>query len=391
MKPRRIGEGVYWVGAVDWDRRVFDSLVPLPEGTSYNAYLILGGEKNVLLDTVDPSMEDVLLSHLEGVEKIDYVVSHHAEQDHSGSLPAVLQKYRDAKVVAAPLGKKMLIDHLPIPENRFITVKDGEALSLGDKTLRFIYTPWVYWPETMVSYLHEDKILFTCDFFGSHLATNDLYADEAHVYDAAKRYYAEIMMPFSRMIRKNLRKIKEYEIGMIAPSHGPIYARPEFILKAYQEWVSSEPKNVVVLPYVSMHGSTEKMVEYLVGALTERGVKVELFNLAVTDIGKLAMAMVDAATLVIGSPTVLGGPHPSAIYAAYLINTLKPKVKFASIIGSYGWGARVVKQLSDLMSDLKVEMLDPILCRGLPKESDFKALDRLAETIADKHETLNFT
>lgn len=197
MKPRKIKEDIYWLGAVDWDRRLFDSLIPLPDGTSYNAYLVQGKDKAVLFDTVDPTMVSILLSQLESVRNIDYIVSHHAEQDHSGAIPDVLEKYEKAKVITTPQGKGMLIDLLQIDEQRIITVADGEALSIGGKTLEFIHTPWVHWPETMVSYLREDKILFSCDFFGSHLATTDLYVrDEGRVYEAAKRYYAEIMMPF---------------------------------------------------------------------------------------------------------------------------------------------------------------------------------------------------
>lgn len=390
MKPREIKKGIYWVGAVDWDRRLFDSLIPLPDGTSYNAYLVRGSDKTVLLDAVDPSMENVLLSHLQGVEKIDYLVSHHAEQDHSGTIPKVLEKYGEAKIIATPKGKALLMEHLPISEEKIITVEDGETLSLGDKTLKFIYLPWVHWPETMVTYLQEDKILFTCDFFGSHLATNELYADEARVYEPAKRYYAEIMMPYHNVIKQNLEKIKGIEIAMIAPSHGPVYSRPKFILDAYREWVSAAPKNLVVLPFVSMHGSTEKMAEHLAGALTERGVEVELFNLAVTDLGKLAMALVDAATVVIGSPTMLGSPHPSAMQTAYLVNILKPKARFLSFIGSYGWGGRSIEQLKGVMGNLKVETLEPVLCKGLPRSADFHALDKLADTIAAKHREQGF-
>jgi len=392
MKARKIREDIYWMGAVDWDRRLFDSLIPLPDGTSYNAYLIRGNEKTALLDTVDPSMTDVLMFQLESVPRIDYVVAHHAEQDHSGTIPQVLERYEDAKVITTPKGKGMLIDLLCIPEERFITVDDEEMLSLGDRTLEFIHTPWVHWPETMVTYLPEERILFTCDFFGSHLATTDLYVtDEARVYEAAKRYYAEIMMPFRKIIRKNLEKVGGRRIDLIAPSHGPIYDRPAFILDAYQDWVSEEPKNVVVLPYISMHGSTEKMVEYLVSALAERGVTVHQFNLAVTDIGKLAITLVDAATIVIGTPTVHVGPHPNVVYAAYLANALRPKLKFASIIGSYGWSSKAIEQIAGLIPNLKVEILDPVLCKGFPREADFRALDNLAATIAEKHKEHNFT
>ncbi|MCD6230268.1 MAG: FprA family A-type flavoprotein [Dehalococcoidia bacterium] len=393
MKPREIKPEIYSVGAIDWDRRLFDSLIPLPDGTSYNSYLIKGSEKTILIDTVDPSMQDVLLNHLSelGVKSIDYVIANHAEQDHSGAIPQVLEKYPEAKVVCTPKCKGMLIDLLMIPEERFITVNDREAISLGDRTLEFVYAPWVHWPETMLTYLREDKMLFPCDFFGSHLATTDMYArDEGQVYEAAKRYYAEIMMPFRTSIQKNLEKVKGYAIDIIAPSHGPMYDKPEFILKAYHSWAFDEPKNIVVLPYVSMHGSTRKMVEYLVGALAERGVTVKQFDLAVTDIGKLAMALVDAATVVIGTPTVLVGPHPNVAYAAILANALRPNLKFISIIGSYSWGGKAVEQLAAMVPNLKVEILEPVLSKGFPKEADFKALDNLADTIAEKHKESGF-
>ena len=390
MKARRIKEGIYWMGAIDWDRRLFDGLIPLPDGTSYNAYLIQGSEKTVLLDTVDPTMVDVLLSQLESVPRVDYIVAHHAEQDHSGAIPHVLARYEGAKVLTTPKGKEMLADLLCVPEDRVIAVEDGEVLLLGDRTLEFIFTPWVHWPETMVTYLQEERILFSCDFFGSHLATTDLYVtDEAGVYEAAKRYYAEIMMPFRKVIKRNLDKIGGREIALIAPSHGPLYDRPDFIVNAYRDWISDEPKNIVVLPYVSMHGSTKKMVEYLVSALVERGVTVSQFDLTVTDIGKLAIALVDAATIVIGTPTVHGGPHPLVFYAAHLANALRPKLRFASIIGSYGWSSKAIEQIAGLISNLKVEILSPVLCKGFPGGSDFDALDELAAAIAGKHEEHN--
>lgn len=387
MNHGDIRSGVRWMGAVDWDRRLFDSLIPLPDGTSYNAYLIEGTDKVALLDTVDPPMVDELLAQLADVPRIDYIVSHHAEQDHSGSIGHVLEKYPEAKVVVTPRAKDMLIDHLAIPEEAFLVVEDGEQLALGGKTLTFIHTPWVHWPETMVTYLQEERILFSCDFFGSHIATSDLYVtDEGRVKEAAKRYFAEIMAPFRPQIEKNLKKLESYDIEMIAPSHGQIYDRPEFIIDLYKEWVSAPPQNLVVIPYVSMHGSTEKMVQHLAAALVDKGVRVELFNLAVTDIGKLAMVLLDAATVVVGTCTVLVGPHPLAAYATLLANALKPKARFLSIVGSYGWGGKAVETLAAMIPNLKVEVLTPVLCKGLPREADLKALDDLAATIAQKHE-----
>jgi flavorubredoxin len=388
---KQLKPNVYFVGVIDWDRRLFDELIPLPDGTSYNTYLIKGSEKTALLDTVDPTKTTVLIDNLVrlGIDKIDYVVAHHGEQDHSGTIPDILLLYADAKVVTNPKCKGMLIDLLNIEEDRFITVEDGQTLSLGDKTLQFIYIPWVHWPETMGTYLQEDGILFPCDFFGSHLATSSLFVDnEPRVYEAAKRYYAEIMMPFRTPIRKNLKKIEDLQIDMIASSHGPIYDKPQFIFDAYNDWVSDNVKNEVVIPYVSMHDSTRRMVEYFVDALIERDITVKQFNLAATDIGQLAISLVDAATIVIGSPTVLTGAHPMAAYACILTNALRPKTRFASIIGSYGWGGKMVEQITGLLPNLKAEILEPVIAKGYPKDDDFMALDKLADRILEKHKEL---
>jgi flavorubredoxin len=392
MEKRKIGDRIHWLGAVDWDRRLFDSLIPLPDGTSYNAYLIEGSEKTALLDTVDPPKADELMGQLEGVSKIDFLVSHHAEQDHSGSIPVVLERFPEAKVVATPKAKPMLMDLLKIPEEVFITVEDGKELSLGDRTLKFIHTPWVHWPETMVTYLKEDQILFSCDFYGSHIATSDLFVTEqGRVYEAAKRYFAEIMMPFRNVIEKNIEKLKGYNIRMIAPSHGQIHDNPAWIQEAYKDWVTGAPHNLVSLPFVSMHGSTGEMVDHFVSALVENGVRVELFSLPVTDVGKLAMSLVDAATVVVGTPTVLAGPHPLAAYATFLANALRPKVKFLSIIGSYGWGGKTVETLAGMIPNLKAEVLEPVLCKGVPLAPDLEALDRLAGMIAQKHKENGFS
>ncbi|TFG49244.1 MAG: FprA family A-type flavoprotein [Candidatus Brocadiia bacterium] len=388
---RTLRPNIYSVGAIDFDATLFDRLIPLPNGTSYNSYLIVGTEKTALLDTVDPSMTEVLLSNLmkPGIDRIDYIISHHAEQDHSGSLPDVLLMYPEAKIVTNPKCRDMLIDLLSLESEKFITVEDGQTLSLGDKTLQFVYLPWVHWPETMGTYLVEDKILFSCDFFGAHLACSNLFMDdEAVTYISAKRYYAEIMMPFRKQIQSNLEKLRPFSIDIIAPSHGPVHDRPEFIIDAYRQWISNEVKNEVVVAYVSMHGSTKKMAEHLVDALIERGIKVYQFEVTTMDTGFFAMSLVDAATIVIGSPTVLVGPHPKAAYAAMLVNALRPKAKFASIMGSFGWAGKMPEQITALISNIKAEMLKPVIARGEPKDNDYAALDDLAEAILAKHKEL---
>jgi len=391
---RQIKPNVYAVGAIDWDARLFDRLIPLPDGTSYNAYVVQGNEKTALVDTADPSKTEVLLNNILkiGINKLDYIIAHHGEQDHSGSLPDVLLMYPDAKVVTNPKCKGMLTDLLGIEDDKFITVEDGQSVSLGDKTLEFIYLPWVHWPETMGTYLKEDKILFSCDFFGSHMATSSLFVDdEAVVYESAKRYFAEIMMPFRKQINKNLARLEDFEIEIIAPSHGPLYDKPSFIIDAYKDWISDTVKNEVVIAYVSMHDSTAKMVTHFVESLMERGIKVKQFELSTVDTGKLAMALVDAATVVIGSPTVLAGAHPKAAYAAFLANALRPKTKFASVIGSYSWGGKMVEQLTGMLTNLKAEIIEPVLAKGEPKDGDFAALEKLADEILAKHKEIGIT
>jgi flavorubredoxin len=392
MAVRQIKPNIYSIGAIDWNRRLFDELIPLPHGTTYNAYLIQASNKTALIDTVDPTKEKELFDNLEKIncKNIDYIIPNHAEQDHSGTIPKVLEHYPKAKVVTNSKCKGMLIDLLAIPENRFIEVSDNDTHSLGDRTLQFVIAPWVHWPETMLTYLKEDRILFPCDLFGSHLATSDLYAtDEATVYESAKRYYAEIMMPFRNNIKKHLEKLKGYDVEIIAPSHGPIYNKPAFILDAYEDWISDDVKNEVIVPYVSMHGSVEKMVRYFIGALMERNISVKPFDLPKTDIGELATALVDAATIVIATPTVLVGPHPAAVYATYLTNALRPKVKFASIIGSYGWGGKMPETIKGMLGNLKVEILTPVIVKGHPREQDYTSLTALADEILAKHKAIN--
>ena len=392
MEPREIIPDVHYVGAPDFDRRLFDALIPLPDGTSYNAYLVRGRDKVALIDTVEPKMLRVLEAYLKDVPRVDYIISNHTEQDHSGSIPWALERFPQAELLASEPARPLLADHLGLDPARIRVVADGERLALGGKTLRFIYTPWVHWPETMSTYLEEDRVLFSCDLFGAHIAATDIFVDHADcILAEAKRYYAEIMMPFRKIIQKNLDKIKDLDIRLIAPSHGPVHRDPGSIIGAYRDWTDDEPHNTVVLPWVTMHGSTEIMVERLTAGLVARGVTVFPFNMATADIGQLAMALVDAATLVLATPTVHVGPHPAAFNAAVLANALRPKVRFASIIGSYGWAGRMVEIVKGAIPNLKVELLPPVIAKGLPKPADLAALDALAETIAAKHKELGLS
>ena len=394
MQNVMLKEDIYYVGVNDSHRRLFDELIPLPDGTTYNSYLIKGSNKTALIDTADPPKTDILLKNLEntGINKIDYIISHHGEQDHSGSIPALLKAYPGAVVVTNEKCRAELSSMLKVSQDSFKVIQDGEELSLGNKTLKFIFTPWVHWPETFITYLVEDKILFSCDFLGSHYAfdaKDGLFVENTDlIYLPAKRYYAQIMSPFRTVIRKNLGKIKELDVKILAPSHGPLYRGMDFITECYSQWSSDSVKNEVLLAYVSMHGSTKVIAEYFEDALKKRGIEVKAFNLGDADIGEIAMALTEAATAVIGSPTVLAGPHPKAVFAAYLVKALRPKTKYLSVIGSYGWGGKMVEQLAEMLGSVGAEIIEPVLVKGYPGNDDFAALDELAGKILQKHKGL---
>lgn len=388
---REIRPGIFWVGALDWDRRLFDALLPLPRGTSYNSYLIRGEEKTALIDAVDETRVDVLMDNLRslGVESLDYIIVQHAEQDHSGGLKRLLAEYPQANVLGSAKSLELLAEFGLMDRGKGQEAKEGESISLGGRSLRFMVAPWVHWPDTIFTYLPEERILFTCDFLGSHLASSHLFAsDEADLYGPAKKYYAGIMMPFRSSVRRHLERIEKLEVEIIAPSHGPLQDRPGMILDAYRDWASDQVKNEVVLAYVSMHGSTRILADYLGEALISRGVAVRRFDLTDYDLGDLTESLVDAATIVIGTPTILAGAHPLALYAATLANALRPKTRYATVIGSFGWGGKMLEQITESLSSLKVKFLDPVVSKGRPEEADFAALDRLADEIAGLHQKL---
>lgn len=387
-----IKDGVYYCGVEDFGRKIFDQLIPLPHGTTYNSYFIEGSKKRALIDTSYSKTIKEFIENLNGKgEFIDYIIANHAEGDHSEALVKVLQLNPNAKVVTNKKCMDLLIDQYAIPENKFQIINDGDEISLGNKTLRFHLAPWVHWPDTMFTHLVEDNILFTCDFLGAHITYNQgqFYAQETQEYLlSAKRYYAEIMMPFRPHCKKYLDKIKEINPSMICPSHGGVYKNPDFILDAYYEWTADTPKNKVVIPFVSMYQNTERMVDRLAEKLREEGVEVHKFDLISDDIGDLAVELVDAATVVFGASMVLAMPHPYAFFGVYLTNALRPNVKFMSILGSYGWGGNLVGKIEENTNLLQAQKLDYITVKGRAKQEDLERIDALAYTIAQKHKEI---
>jgi len=390
MGSKEIAPDVFWVGVKHHNRRLFDALIPLPYGTSYNAYLIVGSKKTALIDTVNPGFEKELLEKIsERIDpaKIDYVIMNHAEPDHANAAKDMLAVAKNAKLVASAKGKEAAMMYFDIPVERIMVVDESSEIGLGGKTLKFVDAPWLHWPETIFTYLEEDKILFPCDFFGSHLAVGEFYADEygnENTLDMAKLYFAEIMMPFRKPGQTAVEKVKKLEPKMIAPSHGLIWREPKVILDEYAEWTSEKFQKKVMIVYVSMWGSTEKMVLALRDALVKRGVTVEVFDLPNTEIGHIAKELVDTPVVVVGAPTVLGGVHPVAAYATMLVKTLRAPTKYAAVLTSYGWSGGAVKALQGILEGTKIEVLGVVEVKGPPKKTEFDKVVELADKIDEK-------
>ncbi len=391
MKFQEIKNNIFYCGLNDCDRRIFDELIPLEHGTSYNSYLVKGSEKTAIIDTMYPPKTGEYLKRFaeNQIGKVDYIIANHGEQDHSGSIPALLEKYPNAIVLTNPKCAENIKNMLHVPAEKIREVADGEEVSLGDKTLKFIFAPGVHWPDTMFTYIKEDNVICTCDFLGAHYTFSDVFAVESKELEkSAKRYYAEIMMPFRMMCKRYTQMIKDMNVDMILPSHGPVYKNPSFILDLYADWTSDTPKNLVVLPYVSMYNSTMEMIDRLAEKLNAEGIETFKFDIVDDDLGDLAMALVDAATIVMGTSMVLAGPHPMAVNVAYLASVLRPKAKFASLIGSYGWGGKLFDVIVNLLAPLKLDLIEPIQIKGKPTEEDFKKVDEMAKTILEKHKSI---
>ncbi len=382
-----ISRNVYSVGTVDKDRRLFDSLVPLPEGTTYNAYLVMGKQKTALIDTTNPgfekSLEDII-REVTNPADLDYVIMNHAEPDHAGAIPHMMTLAKNATLVTTKIGAKMADTYYKIPADRTRTVADGDTLDLGGKALRFIEAPMLHWPETMFTYLPEDRILFPCDFFGSHV-TNGFYDDEVKdLIVHAQEYFGEILMPFRSMAQKALEKIKDLQMEKIAPSHGPIYRNPERILEPYSRWANGETKQKATIVYVSMWKSTEKMVHAIAETLTSDGIEITEYNMASASLGDVARDLVDSRAIVLGAPTVLGGAHPLGLQATNLVKVLRPPARFAVILSSYGWGGGAVRQIQETLGPSKIEIVGAIQVNGPPSDNDIEGIKQLGKTLAKR-------
>ncbi|HEU68863.1 MAG TPA: FprA family A-type flavoprotein [Candidatus Acetothermia bacterium] len=389
MKPAviELREGVYWVGVKDWGRRIFDGLIPLPRGTSYNAYLVKGGTKTALVDTVNPGFEAELLAKIDAVADpagLDYVIMNHAEPDHAGAIPTVLAAAPRARLVLTAKGADLAVRHYRVPQERMRVVKEGDTLDLGGKTLRFVDAPFLHWPETMFTYLVEDEVLFPCDFFGAHIAAGMYDEEVPDLPVRAQMYFGEIMMPFRKAGERAIEKLADLPIELIAPSHGPLWRHPERILSLYRKWTAGETLPKVVVAYVSMWGSTERLVRAAVEVLLGRGVQVAVHELAHVDVGDLAGDLVDARAIVLGAPTVLGGLHPAALSAVNLVKALKPPLRYAAVVSSYGWGGGALRQAGEILAPTGIEVVGAVEVHGAPDAEAEAQAAALAGELAGK-------
>jgi anaerobic nitric oxide reductase flavorubredoxin len=391
MNKVSLAEGINWVGVVDWNLRDFHGYVTR-RGTTYNAYLI-SDEKTALIDTVKHTFSNELLRNICEIvdpEKIDCIIVNHVEMDHSSSLPVIAKYAKNAKIIASPRGKDAIIEHYGADFN-IQTVKTGDTLKLGKRTLSFVEAPMLHWPDSMFTYVVEDKILMPNDAFGQHLATSERFDDEVdeHVLmEEAKTYYANILMPFAPLITRKIQEVVQMgiPIAMIAPSHGIIWrSGPSKIIKTYLDWSAGVSKTKVVIVYDTMWGSTDKMARAIAEGATSEGVDVKLLKLRASDLSEVMTEILDAKAVVVGSPTLNNGIFPTLGSFLTHITGLKPRGKLWGFFGSYGWGGGAVKSMIETAKKAGFEVHEPgIEVKYVPDQEDLKKCFEFGQQIAAK-------
>jgi flavorubredoxin len=391
FKSIRVSEHVFWVGAIDWGIRDFHGY-STDRGTTYNAYLVTGDEI-ILVDTVKAPFRDEMISRIASVvdpTKIDYIISNHSEMDHSGCLPQVIELVQPRKVFASAMGVKGLSGHFHM--DRDITaVKEGETLSLGGLNLTFIETRMLHWPDSMFSYLAEDKLLFSQDGFGMHLATSQRFADEIeeHILDLeAAKYYANILLPFSPLVTKLVHRVKELdlEIDILAPDHGPIWRKDiGRIIEHYSMWASQKMRNKAVVVFDTMWDSTARMARAIAEGLTAGGTEVKVMPLKSSHRSEIAVEVLDAGALMVGSPTINNCMFPTVADLLMYLRGLKPKNLIGGAFGSYGWSGEAVRQVNEALSEMKVELVnDGLRLKWVPDDQALSECYDLGMNVSGK-------
>jgi len=378
MRPVEIKKDIYWVGGIDWDLRNFHGYLT-QRGSTYNAYLIVD-EKVTLVDTVKYYLCDELLeriSHIIDPAKIDYIVSNHVEMDHSGSIPMIKDVAKNATVITSPRGELGLKAHYK-REMDYQVVKTGEALNIGKRNLNFVLTPMVHWPDNMVTYIPEEKILLSNDAFGQHLATSERFDDEYPlniIIEEAQKYYANIVLPFSGQVQKALEAVAGLEVDVIAPSHGMIWrSHIPTILERYQKWSANKTDECALIIYDTMWKSTQKIAYAIQRAFEEKGIQTRMLNLQHNHISDIMTEVLTAKYICVGSPTLNNGMLPTVGAFLTYFKGLAPKNRVGLAFGSYGWGGQSVGQVEDVLKSCDFEMLENIRLQYIPDEATLQTI-----------------
>ena len=390
FKAVPVAEGVWWVGAIDWNIRDFHGY-QTQRGSTYNAYLVVA-DKITLIDTVKAPFQEEMMSRIASVidpGKIDYIVSNHSEMDHSGALPAVIAAVNPEKVFASTVGAKTLKELFPL--DRDITpVKDGETLSLGSCTLTFLETRMLHWPDSMFTYIKEKELLFSQDAFGMHYASLERFADECDPallsYEAAT-YYANILLPYSPLVQKLIEKVTAAGLSfrIIAPDHGPIWRKETGgIIGSYAKWAAQKPEAKAVVVYATMWQSTEKMARAISEGLAAGGLHVKLMEMDATHRSDVAYELLGASVLAVGSPTLNNHLLPNIADILTYLKGLKPKNIIGAAFGSYGWSGEAVKQIEDVFAEMKIEKAEGIRVKNVPNVELLSRCYELGKEMAEK-------
>lgn len=386
----QIAPSVYWVGAVDWSGREANGYLA-SQGTTYNSYLIID-EQIVLIDTVKAQFFQEMMTRIESVidpTRISYIVINHAELDHTGCLPETVQVTKPERVLTSRLGVKTLMRHFPSLDCGLTDIEDGEIFTIGRDNLIFLETPMLHWPDSMFTLLEQAGILFTQDVFGLHLATARRYTDELDsdlVWREAAKFFANVLLPFSPMVRKSLQKINDLSLqfSLIAPAHGPIWRRdPTRIVERYWEWSKQKPALTVLVVYDTIWGSTHLLARAIAEGVIAEDVTVKLLPLKVTSRSDVALELLTAGALIVGSPTVNAGLHPAVADILTYLQGLKPQGLIGSCFGSYGWSGEAVAQVKERLTAMAVELAaEPIAVVYVPNEVDLHECFRLGSMVA---------
>ena len=383
-------EGIDWVGYVDWTIRDFHGYTA-ERGTTYNAYLIRG-KKTALIDTVKAPYGEHLLrnvSALTELPSVDYVVCNHAEPDHAGSLPGVMKAIPNATLVCDKKCEMALSKHHNISDWRIQIVATGDTISLGKRTLHFIETPMMHWPESMFTYIPEERLLFSMDAFGQHYASSQRFDDEVSletVLQEAKSYYANIIMPYGKQTAKVLKQMEAFDIDMVAPSHGLIWrSHVQEALKAYEGWAAIRPKPKVLIIYDTMWESTGEMARAILEGAALPGVEGQLIHIRSSNLSRIAAEILDAATVAFGSPTLNAGMMPMVAAVLTYLKGLRPTGKAGFAFGSYGWGRGGPEAVDEYMKTMKWEILrDPLKAQYRPTPEVLDECRQAGKLLAEK-------